>query len=96
MKLQNAQPIDALIDAMLKEQNLDVRLLEQKIIDNWPSVVGPAINKMTTRRYIADGKLCVDIASAPLRNELMMHRSSLTAALNGSVGRDVITDVIIR
>lgn len=96
MKSANAQPLNQIIDAMLKEQNLDERLFEQKILDNWPQVVGAAINRMTIRRFIIDRKLTVELSSGPLRNELMMHRSQLARALNDSVGREVITEVIIR
>lgn len=96
MKSANAQPLNQIIDAMLKEQNLDERLFEQKILDNWPRVVGAAINRMTIRRFIIDRKLTVELSSGPLRNELMMHRSQLARALNDSVGREVITEVIIR
>lgn len=96
MKSANAQPLNQIIDTMLKEQNLDERLFEQKILDNWPRVVGAAINRMTIRRFIIDRKLTVELSSGPLRNELMMHRSQLARALNDSVGREVITEVIIR
>ena len=40
--------------------------------------------------------LYLHISSAPLRNELMMNRTTLINHLNDAVGSEVIRDIVIR
>ena len=96
MKKTQAQTVGEIINSFLKKENLDGKIDEQKIVSQWHEVVGPAVNRYTISRYIKDGKLFVHLSSAPLRNELMMHKSRLITALNNLVGRQVISDIIIK
>lgn len=81
---------------LFKDMNLEDQMLQQQILDIWPKVVGLVIAKRTVERYISGDKLVVNIVSAPIRNELMMHRSRLLESLNKAVGKNVISDVIIK
>lgn len=96
MERCEAQSIGDIIKQVIKEQNLEDRMLEQRIIDMWPKVVGSAINKYTVNRYIDNHVLYVYITSAPLKNELVLYKSRLLEMLNSVAGRAVITDVVIR
>ncbi len=60
----------------------------------WPEIVGPNVNRYTTRRYVTDnGVLHIYISSAPLKQELSFLRSRLVAQINEAVGSDAITDI---
>ena len=58
-----------------------------------PAKLDDSIN---ARRFVSHRKLYVQITSAPLRNELMLNRSSLVRRLNEITGADVIDDIIFR
>lgn len=96
MKRTEAVSIGDVIMDVVKRNNLEDRLLEQRIIDSWHLVVGPTINKYTVNRFISNHILYVYITSAPVKSELMLHKSSLLSNLNEVAGKEVITDIVIR
>ena len=59
----------------------------------WPEVVGPGVNRYTTRRWVKDGVLHVAISSASLRGELNMSRRAIITRLNERVGAEAITEI---
>ena len=84
------------LQQVLKEQNLSGKLNEQRLIDSWKPLLGPGVAQYTTRIYIKNKVLNVQIASAVLRAELMMSREKLIQALNEQVGETVINDIMFR
>ncbi|MEF9923591.1 MAG: DUF721 domain-containing protein [Muribaculaceae bacterium] len=96
MKRTSAETVGDIINRVLKAENLDGKLDEHRLVSLWPEVVGPVINKYTSQRYINNHMLYVHLTSAPLRNELLLHRSHLVKALNEAIGHDVITDIVFR
>jgi predicted nucleic acid-binding Zn ribbon protein len=67
----------------------------QRVCYLWPEVVGPTINRMTTRRWVDRDELHVSIASASLKNELSFMTSSLVKQINDIMGSNVISKVVI-
>lgn len=96
MKRSDAKSVGEIIKTILQQEHLEDRLYEQQIVELWPKVVGPVINKYTVSRYIVDHKFVVHLSSAPLKNELMMHKSRLVEALNKLVDKQIITEIIIK
>lgn len=60
----------------------------------WSEIVGPGVNRFTTRRYIVDGVLHVFINSAPLKNELMFHRSAIIRDINNRIGQEALKEIV--
>lgn len=60
----------------------------------WSEIVGPGVNRYTTKRYVADGVLHVFISSAPLKNELLFHRAAIIKNINERVGSEAIKEII--
>ena len=52
MKKQDAQSIGEIIDRVLKEQNLDLKLDETRLIKAWNSLLGEQVASYTTKLYI--------------------------------------------
>ena len=90
MKRNDAEPIGKLIQQFLRQESLESPLNEQRLLDAWPQILGPAAN------YIRNQTLYVHLTSAALRQELMMGREKLVRALNQKVGATVITNIIFR
>ena len=62
----------------------------------WSEVVGPTVNRLTTRRYIDDtGTLHVYISSAPLKSELSFLTATLAERINNAVGKNVVKAIVI-
>jgi len=67
----------------------------QRVCSLWPEIVGPSINRMTTRRWVDHDTLHVVIASAAVKNELLFMRSRLVELLNQAAGKETISSIII-
>lgn len=61
----------------------------------WPEIVGPAINRLTTRRWVDGDTLHVCLASAPLKQDLAFHKEKLIELINKMTGSDAIHDIRI-
>lgn len=96
MKRTEAVSIGDIIKEVVKSNNLEDKMLEQRIIDSWHIVVGPTINQYTVNRYIANHIMYVYITSAPVKSELMLHKTSLLQNLNDLAGKEILTDIVIR
>lgn len=61
----------------------------------WPEAVGPAINRLTTRRWLEGDTLHVCIASAPLRNDLAFLTQTIINRINSLAGQKAISRIVI-
>ena len=81
------------LSVFLREQGLETPLLEYRITQAWPEVMGETISHYTKQVAVRDGKLQVRLTSAPLRQNLMMEHKHIAEKLNKHVGSYVISDV---
>ncbi|MFA8437221.1 MAG: DUF721 domain-containing protein [Marinifilaceae bacterium] len=88
--------IDEVINQVLKEQKLDVKLKEVQLINSWEKVIGKTVARATTGIYIRNQMLYVQIRSSVIRNEIMLVREGLIKALNREVGAQVIKGIVLR
>lgn len=95
MKRVEPQLVGSIIDSVLLAGDNGKRALEQRASYLWPEIVGQGVNRMTSRRYVADGVLHVYLTSAPLKNELSFCRTRIIDAINDALGQKVITSLEI-
>lgn len=93
MKKTNEILLKDAISAFLKDNNLDTKLDETRIISAWEGVVGKLISRHTNQMYIKDRILFVRVDSAALREELGYQRSKLVKKLNQAAGVEAIDDI---
>ena len=96
MKAKNAMSIGDILSQYLNPAELDDSVNARRLEAMWGEVVGPYINRLTLRRFVKNRILYVQVSSAPLRNDLMIGRSSLVERLNETVGASVIDDIVFR
>jgi predicted nucleic acid-binding Zn ribbon protein len=77
----------------LREQGLETPLLQKRIIDSWPEVMGEAISRYTDNLVIRNQTLFVHLTNPALRMELSMQRQDIVRRLNAHVGSQVIADI---
>lgn len=94
MKRRYPQPISQIIDQAFEMVGAADTMRRQRLCAFWPDIVGPGVNRLTTRRFVDDKTLHVYITSAVVKNELMFQRQALIDALNRAIGDPpVITDI---
>jgi len=96
MQRTNDHTLKEVINGLLKEYKLSDRLVELKIIELWPKIVGKMIAKHTTGLYMRNRKLYVTLNNAALREELNFSRSKLLKSLNKSVGENFIEEIFFK
>ena len=90
---RDVKEIKDLILRNLREQGLEMPLLQKRLVDAWPEVAGPAITQYTLNAYILNQTLYVHLSVPALRSDLNMQRQELIRRLNEHVGSQVIVDI---
>ena len=90
---RDVKGIKDLILRNLRTQGLETPLLQKRLIDAWPTVMGDVIAGYTQNLYIKNQTLFVHLTSPALRADLSMQRQEIVRRLNGSVGSQVIAEV---
>ncbi|WP_430811783.1 MULTISPECIES: DUF721 domain-containing protein [unclassified Carboxylicivirga] len=96
MRRRKTQAISDVIKEVLKKDNLNKGLLENRAVHYWTKVLGPAVGKATHRIYVRNGILYVEMTSSVLRNELMMWKDKIIINLNQAIGDNIIQDIVFR
>lgn len=92
----NEQSLGDVIQDYLREIGWQQKLDEIKIIIEWDKVLGPTLSKYTDEVFIKNKQLHIRLKSATLRQELSYQKSEVVKQLNDSVGKEVITDIILK
>ena len=77
----------------LRSEGLEIPLLEHRIVNAWPTVMGESVSRYTTDLYVKNSVLWVKLKSPALKQNLMMMHSEITRRLNAHVQSQVISDV---
>ena len=95
MDYYNVQNLGDLIREFIQMHKGPDYLDEMKIINSWKSEVGPFIASHTIDLAIRNKVLFVRVDSDALRMELSFSKSVLKDNLNGLVGREIITEIVL-
>lgn len=88
-----SQPVHDILLAWLRAEGLETPLLEYRVVQAWPEVMGEVISRYTRQIFVKDGKLQVQLTSPSLRQNLMMEHKRIAQKLNNHVGAYVVSDV---
>lgn len=93
MKRQEPENIGDILRSMLEESCMTARLRESRACELWKEVVGPDIASLCSRPTISNGLMSVGVKAAPLRQELLMSRSSIIRIINDTIGTPVVREI---
>ena len=88
-------PLDEVLKKLLREEGLEVPLLQKRLVDAWEVVTGNVVSRYTAEKYIRNQTLFVKITNPALRQDLSMMRTQLLKGLNEQVGSFIISDIKI-
>lgn len=94
MKHSNEQTIREVLDLFLKRYKLNDGVYEAQLIKSWEKIAGTYIAQHTEKIFIKKGHLFIKISSPALKNELSFAREKLVKALNDSVNKHVIDEIV--
>lgn len=96
MERRKEQAVDDVVAHCLREMGLETPLLEYRLTQSWPAVVGESVAPLTRALEVRAGILWVGVHSPALLTELQMRHTELSHQLNASVQANIITDVKFR
>ena len=97
MKKSNEMSLGDAIQAFLKSNELDEKLLETEIYARWEELAGRAVNNRTNKVKLDNGILSVYVNSSVLRNELSLSKTELLERINQRLmGKATIKDLQFR
>ena len=92
----NQQTLGEVIKDLLRQSGWERKLDEVKIITEWDKVLGPSLAKYTEEVFIQNNKLHIRLNSSTVRQELSYKKSEIIKDLNEAVGKEVITDIVLK
>lgn len=95
MERTDPMSIRQIIDQVIDRSAGRDEFLGQKASALWPDIVGPGVNRLTTRRYFRDGVLHVYLSSPVLKNELSFRTTAIAEAINSALGTDTVKKIAI-
>ena len=90
---KDVKNIGELILRNLRSQGLETPLLQKRLVDAWPTVMGDMVAGYTQEVYIRNQTLWVHLTSPALRADLLMMKQDIVKKLNTAVGSQVIADI---
>lgn len=96
MRRKNTEKLGDIIGQVLKQNHLDEKLYEKRVIDSWGKALGETINNYTDKLYFKNGTLYVSISSSVLRHELFLEREKIKDTLNKYVQVNVVKNIIFQ
>ena len=92
----NQQSLGEIIQDFLKQSGWQRKLDEVKIMTERDKALGPSLAKYTEEVFIKNNKLHIRLNSSTLRQELSYKKSEIVKDLNAAVGKEVISDIILK
>lgn len=96
MRHSKTENLGSLIAQLVKQYQLEGKLLEVRAVQAWSTLFGPAVARHTDHVEVKNRILYVHLRSSVVRNELMMQKSRIVEAVNERVGQSVIDKVVFR
>ena len=85
--------LDTVLEALLKEQGFEHKMVEQKVFSAWERAVGDLIARNTQPISLVKSRLTVCALSHPLVSELTFLRKRIIQKLNAKVGRAAVREL---
>lgn len=96
MRKSNLIKLGDAIQAILKEEKLDIKLSQHAVKTGWKEIVGQAIANHTSELYFQQSTLFVSINSAVMRNELLLNKSIVINSINKFCGYKLVEQLVIK
>lgn len=88
--------ISDVLKEFVQENNLQKGLDSVNVKDAWVNLMGNGVNNYTTSVKLHQDTLYVELSSSVLREELSYGKEKIITMLNESLGKNLITKLVLR
>jgi predicted nucleic acid-binding Zn ribbon protein len=93
MRRSTIQPIAEVLNDYLKNVDLDKKIKEARIINQWEDIIGRNVARATKHIYIKNKTLYLSFNSSVIRAEIFMIREGLISKINEQAGETIIEQI---
>ena len=90
------QKIDDLLKSFVKENKLEKGLDKVNVEATWRDLMGNGVNNYTNSVKLHQNTLYIELSSSVLREELSYGKDKIINMLNETLGKNLITKLILR
>ncbi|MBW8049409.1 MAG: DUF721 domain-containing protein [Cytophagales bacterium] len=90
----DAVSIKEAVNDMLQTYNIKDKFNQTHIIASWERLMGKPIAKRTTKIFIKEKVMFVELTSAPLKQELSLSKTKILQILNNEGGENLLEDIV--
>ncbi|WP_247231859.1 DUF721 domain-containing protein [Telluribacter sp. SYSU D00476] len=87
-------PLKEAIEQMLSAYKLNTSFNETYLTAHWDKIMGHTIASRTTKVYVKDRTLFLQIESAPLRDELVRAKHKIIELINREMKTNLVDEVV--
>ena len=84
------------LERSLRDLGLDKRLKAEQIVALWPTLVGPAVNKIAQPVQFRNGTLFIDVADSIWIQELKFQERHLIERLNAAIAEPIVRRLFLQ
>ncbi len=88
--------VASVLSGIARRHGMEAKLLEHKLLKNWPDIAGEPVASHTRPDHIRFKKLYLIVENSVWLQHLTFLKPELIAKINEAAGRSVITDVVLR
>jgi len=92
---KQGETIQEAFEELLASYKIKSKFSEAQVISSWNELMGKTIASRTSRIFIKEKKLFVELTSAPLKQELSNSKERILEIFRENYGEGIITDVIL-
>jgi predicted nucleic acid-binding Zn ribbon protein len=84
-----------ILAGVMRSMGLEKRLLERRVIENWPELAGPDIARFAKAMRVQRGILYLKVESAAWSQELLFLKPKILERVNERFGSGLVRDIRI-
>ncbi|MCW2119901.1 DUF721 domain-containing protein [Flavobacterium sp. 7A] len=95
-RLNNQSTVGDVLKQIIQGNKLQPGMDQINVKEAWESLMGNGVNSYTQNVALKNSTLYVELTSSVLREELSLGKSKIIKMINEELGREVITNVVLR
>ncbi|HOT95913.1 MAG TPA: DUF721 domain-containing protein [bacterium] len=93
MAKDNTRHISQDLAQLVQKLGLGERLRQQRVITEWPRLVGERVAAISHAERLQDGVLFVRVASATWRTELLFQKALILEKIRSTLGENLVREI---
>ncbi len=90
----NVSHVGDAIKELLNAYRLEGKFDETRLVNSWGKIMGKPIAGRTSKIFMKNDVLFVELTSAPLKHELNMSKQKIINLINKELGKPIVKEVV--